>query len=129
MKKVENNFAVTGFIGKDAEIRQFASSSVARFSLAVGRTEKRGEEQEEVRVSAFMNVEAWRKNDSASFELLKKGTMITVEGYMKPEEWTGTDGVKRNCIVFVATKFYEPVEKPEKKEKAKGKAKSKKEAA
>lgn len=129
MKKVENNFAVTGFIGKDAEIRQFATSSVARFSLAVGRTEKRGEEQEEVRVSAFMNVEAWRKNDSASFELLKKGTMITVEGYMKSEEWTGTDGVKRNRIVFVATKFYEPVEKPEKKEKAKGKAKSKKEAA
>ena len=105
MKKVENNFAVTGFIGKDAEIRQFTNSSVARFSLAVRRTEKRGEEQEEVRVSAFMNVEAWRKNNSASFELLKKGT------------------------IFVATKFYEPVEKPEKKEKAKGKAKSKKEAA
>ncbi len=128
MKKVENNFAVTGFIGKDAEIRQFTTSSVARFSLAVGRSEKRGEDQEEVRVSAFMNVEAWRKNDSASFELLKKGQMITVEGYMKPEEWTGSDGIKRNRIIFVATKFYEPVEKPEKKEKTKGKSKSKKAA-
>lgn len=38
MKKIENSFAVTGFIGKDAEIRQFTSASVARFSLAVGRT-------------------------------------------------------------------------------------------
>jgi len=129
MKKVENNFAVTGFVAKDAEIRQFTTASVARFSIAVGRTEKRGESQEETRVSAFMNMEAWRKNDSASFELLKKGQMITVEGYMKPEEWSGNDGVKRNRIIFVATKFYEPVEKPEKKEKPKGKSKSKKSAA
>jgi single-strand DNA-binding protein len=38
MKKIENNFAVTGFVGKDAEIRQFSTASVARFSLAVGCT-------------------------------------------------------------------------------------------
>ena len=37
MKKIENNFSVTGFVGKDAEIRQFANASVARFSLAVSR--------------------------------------------------------------------------------------------
>lgn len=130
MKKVENQFAVTGFIGKDAEIRNFTTSSVARFSLAVGRTEKRDDNQEGTRVSAFMNMEAWRKNDSASFELLKKGQMITVEGYMKPEEWTDQNGVKHNRIVFVATKFYEPVEKPEKKEeKTKATTKSKKKAA
>lgn len=129
MKKVENNFAVTGFIGKDAEIRQFTTASVARFSLAVSRTEQGQEGQEGIRKSAFMNMEAWRKNDSASFELLKKGQMITVEGYMKPEEWTGEDGIKRNRIIFVATKFYEPVEKPEQKDKPKGKSKSKKAAA
>ena len=34
MKKIENNFVVTGFVGKDAEIRQFSTASVARFSLA-----------------------------------------------------------------------------------------------
>ena len=26
MKKIENNFAVTGFVGKDAEIRQFTTA-------------------------------------------------------------------------------------------------------
>ena len=57
MKKIENNFAVTGFVGKDAEIRQFTTASVARFSLAIGRNEKNGEENN--RVSAFVNVEAW----------------------------------------------------------------------
>ena len=38
------------------------------------------------RVSAFMAVEVWRKNESASFELLKKGQIITIHGYFKPEE-------------------------------------------
>ena len=44
MKKIENNFAVTGFVGKDAEIRQFTNASVARFPLAVSRLENNGEE-------------------------------------------------------------------------------------
>ena len=44
MKKIENNFAVSGFVGNNAEIRQFATSSVARFSLAISRQEKNGEE-------------------------------------------------------------------------------------
>ena len=43
MKKIENTFAVTGFIGKDGEIHQFTSASVARFPLAVSRLEKNGE--------------------------------------------------------------------------------------
>lgn len=34
MKKMENSFAVTGFVGKDASIHQFTTASVARFSLA-----------------------------------------------------------------------------------------------
>jgi single-strand DNA-binding protein len=54
MKKIENNFTVSGFVGKDAEIRQFANASVARFSLAVGRQEKNGEETN--RVSLFPNI-------------------------------------------------------------------------
>ena len=50
MKKVENSFAVTGFVGKDAEIRQFTTASKAVFSLAISRTEQNGE-----RVSSFIN--------------------------------------------------------------------------
>ena len=122
MKKIENSFAVTGFVGKDAEIRQFANTSVARFSLAVSRQEKNGDESN--RISAFINVETWRKNEKTdSFENLTKGTLLTVEGYFKPEEWTDKDGVKHNRIVMVATTFYPA---PEKEEKPKGSAKGKK---
>lgn len=71
MKKIENTFVVTGFVGNNAEIRQFTNASVARFSLAVSRQEKNGEETN--RVSAFMNMEAWRKNEHVdSFDKLQK---------------------------------------------------------
>ena len=93
MKKIENSFAVTGFIGKDAEIRSFETASVARFSIAVSRADKTGEETSYV--SAFMGIEAWRKNEALdSFDVLKKGELITVEGYFKPEEWT--DSIQRS---------------------------------
>ena len=52
-----------------------------------------------------MGIEAWRKNEALdSFDVLKKGELITVEGYFKPEEWTDSkSGEKRNRIVMVAT--------------------------
>ena len=112
MKKIENNFTVTGFVGKDAEIRQFTNASVARVPLAISRQEKNGEESN--RISALMGVEAWRKNENTgSFDQLTKGTLLTVEGYFKPEEWADRNGVKHNRIVMVAVKFYPAVEKEE----------------
>ena len=104
MKKMENSFAVTGFVGKDASIHQFITASVARFSLAISRNEKNGDENS--RTSAFMNVEAWRKNENtSSFDRLVKGALLTVE------EWQDAEGVKHNRVILVATKFYEAVEK------------------
>ena len=124
MKKIENNFTVSGFVGKDAEIRQFTNSSVARFPLAVSRQEKSGEET--TRVSASINVEAWRKNDHTdSFDQIAKGTLLTIEGYFKPEEWTDKDGVKHNRIVMVATKFYPALDKEEVPEEEKVQKKGK----
>ena len=101
MKSV-NNFAVTGFVGQDAKINKFNNASVARFGLCIARTEKvNGEDK---RKSAFLNIEMWRKNENAaSFDLLKKGNRITVEGYFKPEEYE-KDGAKHQVITFVATK-------------------------
>ena len=58
--------------------------------------------------SAFMNVEAWRKNENtSSFDRLVKGALLTVEGYFKPEEWQDAEGVKHSRVILVATKFYE----------------------
>ena len=102
MKKVvENSFAVTGFVGKDAEIRQFTTASVARFPLAVSRKEQNGEEY----VSSF------------------------IKGFFKPDEWTDQQGVKHNRIIMAVTDFYEPVEKEEEKAPVASKKKKAKKAA
>ena len=111
MKKIENTFAVTGFVGKDASIRDFENASVARFFLAISKGEKDKDGKTQY-TSAFISIEAWRKNENKnSFETLKKGEMITSEGYFKPEEWTEEDGTVRNRVILVAKKFYPTPEK------------------
>jgi len=110
MKKMENSFAVSGFVAVDAQVNKFDTSSVARFPLSISRKET--VKGEEVRKSALANVEVWRKNENTSeFDCLKKDTQVTVEGYFKPEEYTGKDGNKHQTIVFNATKVYPTPEK------------------
>lgn len=116
MKKIENSFVVSGFVANEAQVRNFETASVARFSIAVSRSEKKGEVT--TYTSAFLAVEAWRKNEAAdSFDRIKKGEHLTVKGYFKPEEWTDrATGQKRNRIVMSAVEFYPT---PEKEEEAK----------
>ena len=106
MKKIENTFVVSGFVGKDAEVREFDKTSVARFPLAVSRCEKDKDGNPHY-TNAFVNIEVWRKNQNKStFDTIKKGEMVTCEGYFKPESWTAEDGTSRNHVIMVANKFY-----------------------
>lgn len=124
-----NSFNLSGYVAVNANIRNFEKSSVARFPLSVSRTETNGDET--IRRSALVNCECWRKSEEAStFELLKKGKLVQVSGFIRPEEWTSEDGIKHNRIVFVATTVSElsTEKKTDGKKPAKGKA-SKKKAA
>ena len=104
--KTMNNFQISGFVVNNATINQFATSSIARFGISVRRTEKNGDSEK--KVSAILNIEAWKSNEDAdAFDLLTKGTRLTVEGYFKPEEWTDKENVNHNTIKLVATKFFE----------------------
>ena len=118
MKKIENSFVVSGFVANEAQVRHFETASVARFSIAVSRPEKKGEVTSYT--SAFLSVEAWRKNEAAdSFDRIKKGEHLTVKGYFKPEEWTDSaTGQKRNRIVMSAVEFYPTPEKEEEEKPA-----------
>ena len=90
-----NNFQISGFVVNNATINQFATASVARFGISVRRTEKNGDAEK--KVSAILNIEAWKNNDDAeAFNLL-----------IKPEEWTDKENVNHNTIKLVATKFFE----------------------
>lgn len=103
MKKYVNSFEVTGFVAVDAEIRQLASSSVARFPLSISQVENNGKEPK--RISALINVEAWRKNENAqTLDQLVKGTLVTVKGFFKPTEWADKEtGELRQRVILAAT--------------------------
>lgn len=124
-----NSFNLSGFVAVNANIRNFEKNSVARFPLSISRTETNGDKT--TRKSALVNCECWRKSEEAStFELLKKGKLVQVSGFIRPEEWTSEDGTKHSRIVFVATSVSElsTEKKPDGKKPAKGKT-SKKKAA
>ena len=120
MKNFKNSFAISGFVATDAKTNQFQNATVARATISVSRQEKVGEETQ--RKSALLPIEAWRKNDNTKeIDLLKKGTLLTIEGYFKPEEWEETNQetgevTKRSRVVFAATKIYEPEEVEDKKD-------------
>lgn len=130
MKKISNTFELSGFIANDAQIRNFDTASVARFAISVSRPEK-NQVGEIAYKSALINIEAWRKNENLdSFDRLKKGEHITVSGYFKPEEWTGTNGKKNQRIILVAIKFHRTPEEEAKPEaSAKKSSKKSKKAA
>ena len=76
--KTMNNFQISGFVVNNATINQFATASIARFGLSVRRTEKIGDEEK--KVSAILNIEAWKSNEAAdAFNILTKGARVLVE--------------------------------------------------
>lgn len=102
MKSV-NSFEVTGFVVNDAKVNKFENASVARFGLAIVRTE--GKDDKKKRTSAILNVEIWRSNkNTADLDILVKGNRITVKGFFKPEEYT-KDGKTVSHIIFAGTEI------------------------
>ena len=106
-----NNFTVVGFICKDAEVRNFEKSSIARFGVSIKTTEKKG--GVEITSSSIQNFETWIKNDDqALLDLLKKGKRVKVEGFFKSETYQ-KDGKDHHVIKLIATSLSE-VEKQKK---------------
>ncbi len=106
--KATNQVIVSGRLAQDAEIRQFANSTKATFSLAINRKETRGEET--VRTVAYQPCEMWRKNGSTeSFAQLTKGALVEITGWIRPDEFVDKTGAHRHRIIFVVNSF-KPVE-------------------
>lgn len=96
-----NNFTISGFVVNDATVKDFEKASVARFGLSFKTTEKK--DGQEVKHSAIINLEKWiKKDDNTTLNLLKKGTLIKVQGFFKADSYI-KDGKEKNITVFLAT--------------------------
>ena len=108
-----NNFTVTGYVCKDAEVTNFKKAAIARFGIIIKHTDRKGNET--TTVSSIIGLETWVKNDdTATLELLKKGKEITVEGFFKPENYT-KDGKNVTILKNIVTKVSAFVREEKKK--------------
>ena len=96
-----NKVILIGRLTRDAEYKVVNQTSVANFSLAVGRVYvQNGEKKEE---SHFFDCVAWGKLADIIKQYTKKGKQICVEGRLQHDRWE-KDGQKFSRVkIFVET--------------------------
>ncbi len=119
-----NQFTISGFVAVEATVKNFDNSVLAKFPLSI--SSKDTVNGAEIRKSALINVEVWTKNEEdPRITLLKKGTLVEISGFIKPDEYTDRNGAKQQRIIFVATSVAKPAAKEAPEKKPKGKTKTK----
>jgi len=90
---MKNKVNLIGYVGKDPEVKQAGSSTVAKFTLATSEKfkDKEGNKQEKTQ---WHNLECWGKLAETVGKFVKKGSKIDVEGKIEYDEYTNKEGVK-----------------------------------
>lgn len=92
-----NKIFLKGRLTKDPELKQINDTmSVTRFSIAVSRKVKAGEEKK----TDFVNIVAWNKQGEFINQYFKKGQEILIIGRLEANSYE-KDGVKKTSIDVV----------------------------
>lgn len=97
-----NKVMIIGNLGRDPEMRFTPNGkSVANFSVACNRSwkDKSGERQSE---TEWFNVVTWGKLAEISKQLLKKGSLVYVEGRLQSRTWQDNEGHQHKSIEIIA---------------------------
>lgn len=90
-----NKAIIVGRLGRDPEVRAFASgSSVTEFSVATDEkfTDRSGERQER---TEWHNIKAWGKLGEICGQYLRKGSLVYIEGAIQTESWDDKETGKK----------------------------------
>ena len=74
-----NSITLTGYVGKDSELKEFNGTSLLKFSLGVEPNYKKNDEDDDTR---WFNCDLWGKYGEAMAKHIKKGTKVLVQGEM-----------------------------------------------
>ena len=88
-----NKVILMGRLTRDPEVRMSQgekSTCVARYTLAIDRRYKKGEERE----SDFINCVAFGRSGEFAEKYFKKGTKVAITGRIQTGSYTNRDGVK-----------------------------------
>jgi single-strand DNA-binding protein len=93
-----NRVMLIGNLTRDPEVKTIPSGmNVADLRLAVNDDYKDKNGQEVKRV-CYVDVTVWDKQAETCKKYLSKGSTICVEGRLKMDEWTTTEGQKRSKL-------------------------------
>lgn len=91
-----NKVILVGRLTRDPEIKQAGTTSLASFSLAVGRSYvSNGEKKEE---TDFFDCEAWGKLAEVFKKYTGKGKQVLISGRLKQSTWDTPDGKKASKV-------------------------------
>lgn len=95
-----NHVVLVGRLTRDAELKYTSGgSAVCKFSVAINRRRKNGEEWvEEVN---FFDIVLWGRQGEAINQYLVKGKQVAIEGELRQNRWE-QDGQPRSKIEIVA---------------------------
>lgn len=100
-----NKVTLIGHLGQDPEIRRLENGTpVGRFSLATSESYKdaAGELKTD---TEWHNIVVWRQQAELAERLLKKGTLLYVEGKITYRKFTDKNGIERTVTDIVANNF------------------------
>jgi len=96
-----NRVILVGRVVKDAELKFTPSSTpVTRFSVAVNRSRKNGDQWEEE--VSYIDIVLWGRSAESISKFLLKGKQVAVEGELRQNRWE-QDGQQRSKLEVVAS--------------------------
>jgi len=95
-----NHVVLVGRLTRDAELKSIASGqAVCKFSIAVNRRRKNGEQWEDE--PNFFDVVVWGRQGESLHQYLVKGKLVGVDGELRQDRWQ-QDGQNRSKVEIVA---------------------------
>ena len=95
-----NHVVLIGRLTRDAELKSIASGqSVCKFSIAVNRRKKNGDQWEDE--PNFFDIVVWGRQGESLHQYLVKGKMVGVDGELRQDRWQ-QDGQNRSKVEIVA---------------------------
>ncbi|MES2628030.1 MAG: single-stranded DNA-binding protein [Bacteroidota bacterium] len=99
-----NKVTLIGNLGKDPEIRNYENGKLAKFSLATNEryTSKSGDK---ITKTEWHTIAVWGSLSEIAQKLLKKGSMIYLEGKLHNYSYPDKEGNKRYVTEVLAENF------------------------
>jgi single-strand DNA-binding protein len=95
-----NHVVLIGRLTRDAELKSIASGqSVCKFSIAVNRRRKNGDQWEDE--PNFFDIVVWGRQGESLHQYLVKGKMVAVDGELRQDRWQ-QEGQNRSKVEVVA---------------------------